>query len=88
MLRFFYNSKNVQDDVFSLPFFRHDVFMMALSKFDYSHTNTDGFGDHLRDVAWQRIFKLGVSAADDEFCDNKTTAAFTYKTKVFHFPET
>ena len=29
----------------------------------------DGLRDHLRDVSWQDIFKLGASAAASEFCD-------------------
>ena len=42
---------------------------MALSKFDYSRTDTDGLGDHLRHVPWDDIFKLGVSIAAAEFRD-------------------
>ena len=36
--------------------------------YDYSRTNWDGLRDHLRDVPWEDIFKLGASAADSEFC--------------------
>ena len=35
--------------------------------YDYSHANWDGFLDHLRDVPWEDIFKLGASAAASEF---------------------
>ena len=34
----------------------------------YSHADWDGLCDHLRDVLKEDIFKLGVSAADKEFC--------------------
>ena len=30
---------------------------------DYPHADCDGLRDHLRDVPWEDIFKLGVSAA-------------------------
>ena len=36
---------------------------------DYSHADWDGFCDHLRDVPWKDIFKLGASAAASEFCE-------------------
>ena len=35
--------------------------------YDYSHADWDGLHDHLRDVPWDAIFKLGVSAAASEF---------------------
>ena len=35
--------------------------------FDYSQTYWDGLCDHLRDVPWEDIFKLGASAAASEF---------------------
>ena len=35
---------------------------------DYSHADWDGFHDHLRDVLWEDIFKVGASAAASEFC--------------------
>ena len=37
--------------------------------YDYSHTDWDGLHDHLRDVRWEDIFKLGASAATSEFCE-------------------
>ena len=36
--------------------------------YDYSHADCDGLRDHLRDVPWEDIFKLGASAAASEFC--------------------
>ena len=35
--------------------------------YDYSRANWDGLRDHLRDVPWEDIFKLGASAAASEF---------------------
>ena len=37
--------------------------------YDYSRANWDGLHDHLRDVLWEDIFKLGASAAATEFCE-------------------
>ena len=37
--------------------------------YDYSHADWDGLCDHFRDVPWEDIFKLGVSAAASEFCE-------------------
>ena len=37
--------------------------------YDYSRADWDGFCDHLRDVPWEDIFKLGASAAASEFCE-------------------
>ena len=37
--------------------------------YDYFHTDWDGLHDHLRDVQWEDIFKLGASAAASEFCE-------------------
>ena len=36
---------------------------------DYSRADWDSFRDHLRDVPWEDIFKLGTSAAASEFCE-------------------
>ena len=36
--------------------------------YDYSHADWDGIHDHLRDVPWEDIFKLSVSATASEFC--------------------
>ena len=35
---------------------------------DFSYSDWDGLCDHLRDVPWEDIFKLGASAAASEFC--------------------
>ena len=35
----------------------------------YSRADWDGLLDHLRDVPWEDILKLGASAAASEFCD-------------------
>ena len=37
--------------------------------YDYSRADWDGLHDHLRDVLWEDIFKLGGSAAGIEFCE-------------------
>ena len=37
--------------------------------YDYSRADWDGLRDHLRDVPWEDIFKLCVSAAASEFCE-------------------
>ena len=37
--------------------------------YDYSYADWDGTRDHLRDVPWEDIFKLGASAAASEFCE-------------------
>ena len=37
--------------------------------YDYSCADWDGLRDHLRDVPWEDIFKLGVSAAASKFCE-------------------
>ena len=36
--------------------------------YDYYRANSDGLGDHLRDLSWDDIFKLDASAAASEFC--------------------
>ena len=37
--------------------------------YDYCRANWDGLSDHLRDVPWEHIFKIGASAAASEFCE-------------------
>ena len=37
--------------------------------YDYSHADWNGLCDHLRDVPWEDIFKLGASAASCESCE-------------------
>ena len=36
---------------------------------DYSHADWDGLHDHLRDVPWEDLFKLGLFAAASKFFD-------------------
>ena len=37
--------------------------------YDYSRADWDGLNDHLRDVPWESISKLGASNATSEFCE-------------------
>ena len=37
--------------------------------YDYSSADWGGPHDHLRDVPWEDIFKLGASAAASGFCE-------------------
>ena len=37
--------------------------------YDYSRADWDGLCDHLKDIPWEDIFKLGASAAANEFCE-------------------
>ena len=37
--------------------------------YDYSRADWDGVHDHLRDVPWKDVLKLGASAAANEFCE-------------------
>ena len=37
--------------------------------YDFSYADWDGLCDHLRDVPWEVIFKLSVTAAASEFCE-------------------
>ena len=37
--------------------------------YDYSCADWDGLRDHLRDVPWEDIFRLGASTAASEFCE-------------------
>ena len=37
--------------------------------YNYSRADWDGLCDHLRDVQWEDIFKVGASAASSEFCE-------------------
>ena len=36
--------------------------------YDYSSADWDGLHDYFRDISWEDIFKLSVSAAGSEFC--------------------
>ena len=42
---------------------------IARFTYDYSRADWDGLRDHLRDVSWENIFKLGASTAASEFCE-------------------
>ena len=46
---------------------KQDVPFLRIT-YDYSRAGWDGLRDHLRDVPWEDIFKLGASAAASEFC--------------------
>ena len=46
---------------------QYDVLFHRIA-YDYSRADWDGLRDHLRDVPWEDIFKLGASAAS-EFCE-------------------
>ena len=37
--------------------------------YEYSSAEWDSLHDHLRDVPWENIFKLGASAAASDFCE-------------------
>ena len=37
--------------------------------YDYSRADWDGLRDHLRDVPWHDIFKLGASSSAIVFCE-------------------
>ena len=37
--------------------------------YDYSHADWDGLCDHLGDVPWEDVFKVGASTAASEFCE-------------------
>ena len=37
--------------------------------YHYSRADWDGLLDHLRDIPWEDIFKLGASSAASEFCE-------------------
>ena len=47
--------------------------------YDYSCADWDGLRDHLRDVPWEDIFKLGASAAASEFCEWVQVGIDVYK---------
>ena len=43
--------------------------MLLAQAYDYSRADWEGLRDHLRDVPWEDILKLGASAAAREFCE-------------------
>ena len=50
------------------PYSKLDTLFNCLA-YDYSCADWDSLHDHLRDVPWEDIFKLGASAAASEFCE-------------------
>ena len=46
--------------------------------YDYSCANWDGLCDHLRDVPWEDIFQLKVSAAANKFCERVQIGSDVY----------
>ena len=46
--------------------------------YDYSHADWDGLCDHLRDVPWEDIFKLGASTAASESCEWVQVGIYVY----------
>ena len=46
--------------------------------YDYSRANWDGLCDHLRDVPWEDIFQLKVSAAANKFCERVQIGSDVY----------
>ena len=43
--------------------------MGCLVSFDYSRADWGGLCDHLGDIPWEDIFKLGASATASELCE-------------------
>ena len=56
---------------------QHDVPLHHIAC-DYSCADWDGFFDHLRDVPWEDIFKLGASAAASEFREWVQVGIYVY----------
>ena len=48
--------------------------------YDYFRADWAGLRDHLRDVLWEDIFKLGASAAASEFCQSVQVGIDVYIT--------
>ena len=46
--------------------------------YDYSRADWNGLHDHLRDVRWKDIFKLGASTAASEFCEQVQVGNYVY----------
>ena len=51
--------------LFQFPLIFHHIH----NGYDYSCADWNSLADHLRDVPWDDIFKLGASAAASEFCE-------------------
>ena len=54
--------------IYFLPYYQRDTSFHSIA-YVYSRADWDGLHDHLRDVPWEDIFKLGASAATSEFCE-------------------
>ena len=62
------NSNHVVVSVFiDFPTYSQQDAPVHRIAYNYSHADWDGLRDHLRDVPWQDILKLGASAAASEF---------------------
>ena len=65
---------------------------VSLHSYDYSFADCDGLHDHLRDVPWEDIFKLGASASASNFCEwfqvgiDVYNPHRKYQTKPLSFP--
>ena len=46
--------------------------------FHYSHADWDGLRDHMRDVPWENILKIGASTAASEFCERVQVGTDAY----------
>ena len=46
--------------------------------YDYSRADWDGLCDHLRDAAWEDIFKISASGAASEFCEWVKVGTYVY----------
>ena len=46
--------------------------------YSYSHADLYGLRNHLRDIPWEDIFKLSVSAAANEFCERVQAGIYVY----------
>ena len=47
----------------------HNGILFHCIAYDYSRADCDHLCDHLRDIPWEGIFKVGASAAASEFCE-------------------
>ena len=62
------NSDHVVSVSIDFPNSQWDTLFHCIA-YDYSRADWDGLRNHLRDVPWKDIFKLGASAAASEFCE-------------------
>ena len=54
---------------FDFPSYSQRDALFYCIAYNYSCAEWDVLCDHLRDVAWEDIFKLSASAAASEFCE-------------------